>query len=130
MADELAEIMGTESDDLTVYFDDAMLKQAVKLGAGARAKREDGGLIYGQDVADQLASEWIVKTVADTRKELDELQNDAAGISTPDGTTEGGAIAAVDPTTAAEADKEQRSAERAATAPMACTSIHVAHRGD
>lgn len=105
---ELCELLsGIEPEAFTVRFGHEAIEQAAQLGAAHRSSKGFCTLLVGQDVADQLAADYIA-TCLQTQRERAERESEWRERNSSNGTSD------VDTTSDAKAVREQARAEREA----------------
>ena len=113
--DRLCELLpGVTPDEFTVRFDSALVEQAKALGAAHTSENGYEHIIVGQEVADQLAGDYIaacLKVQRENAKRSGSSPADDAAASDPAGDA---ADEPVDEAAAKEAARAQRAEEKAA----------------
>jgi len=108
----LAKLREIDPDAVGVRFEHSEVEQAVALGAAHLDRWGRSGLIVGQDVADQLASDYLVRALKRARE--DKRRRDQwAARNAPN--SDGAEGASTETPLTAEERAEQARAERAAT---------------
>jgi ParB/RepB/Spo0J family partition protein len=108
----LAKLHDVDAEKIGVRFEHPEFEQADALGAAHKDRFGRSGLIVGQDVADQLASDYLLRALKRAREDQ-RCHDQWAAQNAANGTAPAGAAAATPQT--AEQRAEQARAEREAT---------------